>query len=109
MRVNFAEVAELAYAQVSEACAARLEGSNPSFRTKIPYCLTVGNFFIGETMRLLDIPLGIETVGGDLPQPFHTAAAESGRFALIFFCLVKAFHLDIDIPCPYIRDCYVLL
>ena len=28
-----AEVAELAYAQVSEACAARLEGSNPSFRT----------------------------------------------------------------------------
>ena len=30
---NKAEVAELAYAQVSEACAARLEGSNPSFRT----------------------------------------------------------------------------
>ena len=29
----FAEVAELAYAQVSEACAERLEGSNPSFRT----------------------------------------------------------------------------
>ena len=30
---KFAEVAELAYAQVSEACAERLEGSNPSFRT----------------------------------------------------------------------------
>ncbi len=29
---KFAEVAELAYAQVSEACASRLEGSNPSFR-----------------------------------------------------------------------------
>ena len=26
-------MAELAYAQVSEACAARLEGSTPSFRT----------------------------------------------------------------------------
>lgn len=32
-RINLAEVAELAYAQVSEACASRLEGSNPSFRT----------------------------------------------------------------------------
>src|SRR3989338_975047 len=30
---RIAEVAELAYAQVSEACAARLEGSTPSFRT----------------------------------------------------------------------------
>ena len=29
----YAEVAELAYAQVSEACAARLVGSNPTFRT----------------------------------------------------------------------------
>ena len=31
-RDKIAEVAELAYAQVSEACAARLEGSTPSFR-----------------------------------------------------------------------------
>gem|GEM_PF-7109673 len=31
--IQSAEVAELAYAQVSEACVARLEGSNPSFRT----------------------------------------------------------------------------
>ena|GEM_PF-5656494 len=30
---TFAEVAELADAQVSEACAARCEGSTPSLRT----------------------------------------------------------------------------
>ena len=41
-----AEVAELAYAQVSEACAARLEGSNPSFRTMYHSQKILSNFLL---------------------------------------------------------------
>ena len=68
-----AEVAELAYAQVSEACAARLEGSNPSFRTS--YC--------DYSMRVPPPKICFRLGGGVPPKAVigHTSLFQ-GRFIL---------------------------
>ena len=52
---TLAEVAELAYAQVSEACAARLEGSTPSFRI---FSLEEPHLLRCSVVRLCGVPPG---------------------------------------------------
>jgi len=51
---------------------------------------------------LLEIPLRIKAVGGDLFQLIHAAAAEAYRIPVVLFRLFDIFQLHVNISDAYI-------